>query len=330
MPISEAEFDNEAELDQWVQSNHTLFFPGSIFLPPFKIMTPSGKGGIPDGFVFNLDEGEWYTVECELLRHGVWPHIAEQITRFVVALQNPGTRRLIRDRLFDQVLDEELLEESAQQLECSAERFLQQLEFFLEAKPPGIVIFIDETNQDLTDFVHAIDLPTRIYRVKKLVSDGKVQYYSPDHRPVVETEPRSVSTGDETLRVLELLGGGKLQDSSGRFKCYELNDGRRVHVKYSKLHERQNYFWFGLPPAAMDRLAEQKATHIVFILGDIGFVPVPIDTIRRYVKSTKVSQHPDGSIRHYHVLISNDPEPELYWSLETPRFQLADVFEPFS
>ena len=37
-----------------------------------------------------VGEHEWYVIEAELLSHGVWPHIAEQIARFVVATQNPS------------------------------------------------------------------------------------------------------------------------------------------------------------------------------------------------------------------------------------------------
>lgn len=221
MPITEADFENEAELDGWVRENHRLFIPDSIFVLPFKITTSSGKGGIPDGFAFNLSDREWHLIECELLRHGVWPHIAEQITRFVVALQNQSTLRMIRDKLFEQILACGDLDKAAQELGTTRDRFLQELELFIETVRPGIVIVIDETNQDLTDFAHAIDLPTRIYRVKKLISDGKAQYYSPDQRPVIETEPvTEEGAGDAALKVLDLLGGGKLVESSGRFRCY--------------------------------------------------------------------------------------------------------------
>ena len=246
-------------------------------------------------------------------------------------MQNQGTLRSIRDRLFEHILSNDLIDESAQQLGTTRERFLQDLELFLETVRPGIVIVIDESNQDLTDFAHAIELSTRIYRVKKLISDGKVQYYSPDHVPVVETESATeAGTGDETLHVLELMGGGRLLESTGRTRFYELNDGRIVHIKYSKLHERQNYYWYGIRPSVMEKLAELNVSHVMFILGESGFVTVPVEVVRQYVSETKATNNPDGSIRHYHVLISNDLEPELYWSAETPRYPLADVFEPFN
>lgn len=105
MAITEAEFDNEAELQGWVKDEFTTFLPASDMLDGFSVKTLSGKGGVPDGFAFDFSGRAWYVIENELLNHGVWPHIAEQMVRFVVAMQNPETRRRIRDRLFEHVLD---------------------------------------------------------------------------------------------------------------------------------------------------------------------------------------------------------------------------------
>src|SRR5262249_8486825 len=104
MAINECDFDNEAELQNWMEQNLGSFLQHSVFLKGFQITTTSGKGGIPDGFAFDFLGRSWYVLEAELLQHQVWPHIAEQITRFVVALKNPDTTRKIRDRLFEHVL----------------------------------------------------------------------------------------------------------------------------------------------------------------------------------------------------------------------------------
>ncbi len=331
MVLSEAKFDNESELDSWIQDNHTIFFPESLFIDAFKITTSSGKGGIPDGFVFDLRERVWYVIECELLSHGVWPHIAEQITRFIVALQNPDTLRLIRNKLFEHIISSNLINESIEQLGTSQERFLQEIELYIETIRPEIIIFIDETNQDLVDFAHAIDLPIRIYSVKKLVIDGQVQYYSPEHKPIIETKINSTDdAGNYTLRVLDQLGGGTLSESTGRFKCYDVSNGNRVHLKYSKLHERNNYYWYGVNPSTMEHIQHNEATHLIFIMGEYGFAMVPVGIVREYIKTAKVSKNSDGSIRHHHVLISNEPDPEMFWSAETPRFSLTESFEPFT
>ena len=63
-----------------------------------------------------------------------------------------------------------------------------------------------------------------------------------------------------------------------------------------------------------------------FQMGDRGFVVVGIDTLNSYLAETKTSQNADGSIRHYHILISNDNPPMLYWSQETSSFDLSDDF----
>jgi hypothetical protein len=151
MPIAEATFDNEEELETWVTANVSIFLGDCVYLSKFQITTSSGKNAIPDGFAFNFATREWYLVECELLRHGVWPHIAEQITRFVVALQNPQTLRKVRDRLFEFLLTRGLAESVAARLETSAERLLQHLELFIEGIQPSIAIFIDDADQDLAD-----------------------------------------------------------------------------------------------------------------------------------------------------------------------------------
>jgi len=122
MPIIEADFDSEKELENWVQANINDFFPGSIYIPGCSITTMSGKGGVPDGFVFNFQEYEWYVIEAELLTHGVWNHIAEQIIRFVVATQNPQAQRIVRDRLFEYIVSINKVKEAAAIFETTPER----------------------------------------------------------------------------------------------------------------------------------------------------------------------------------------------------------------
>ena len=116
MAIDESSFDNENELHTWIVANFEDFFQGTIYLDGFYISTVSGKRGLPDGFALNLNEREWYLVESELLSHGVWPHIAEQITRFIVAIQNPSARRIIRDNFFEKIVSEDLIEYACEAL----------------------------------------------------------------------------------------------------------------------------------------------------------------------------------------------------------------------
>ena len=92
-------FDKEHEIDDWLEENFLDFWPNSIYLKGFKIKTPHGKGGIPDGFILDPSNNQWFVIENELLRHGVWTHIAEQLVRFVVAANHPESLQKIRDKV---------------------------------------------------------------------------------------------------------------------------------------------------------------------------------------------------------------------------------------
>lgn len=307
MAITDAAFDREAELQTWAFVNCSTFFGNCVLLPGFKITTPSGKQSIPDGFAFNFDEKKWWVIECELLHHGVWPHIAEQITRFVVAVRNSGTLRQVRDKLFERIMESSRHDQVTTALTTTPHRLLQQLELFIEGVSPSIAIFIDDTNQDLEDFCDALDIPSEIYRVKKFLVNGKSEYYSPDRNvPVATFESEvTIQEGSVVFDVIEQLGGGEVINS--RTKCYRLSDGRVIAVKYSRFHERNQTFWYGINPSSLEQLKGLGCTHIVFVMASDGFVVVPIATVDAYLSNTLVTKNADGSVRHFHVYISPPP-----------------------
>lgn len=331
MPITESDFDSEEELECWVKSNMSSFIKPSIQMDGFKISTLSGKGGIPDGFAFDFGEQQWFVIECELLKHGVWPHIAEQITRFVVALKNPDSRRVIRDRVFEAVLISDSLEQILVELSSTTDRLLQNIEIFIDGVEPRLLMFIDETNRDLQDMVAALDISSAIYRVKKLFVNGLPEYYSPDQlAPTNESEKSSAKDVHSTeFDVVELLGGGRLEAKKQRFRCYKLADGRIINIKRSKLYERNNVYWYGISPASLTLCDIHGVTHIAFTMDDAGVAVVPIEMVHEFIKGTKATHNHDGSVRHYHVFISNEEMPSMYYSSETPQFELSDYFHTF-
>lgn len=332
MSMTEAQFDKEQELQEWVVENIERFLPGVILLSGFRINTSSGKGGVPDCFAFDLVDHKWYVIENELLTHGVWTHITEQVVRYVVALKNSETRRKVRDQLFDHIAETNCVERVSALLEVKPEQLLRQIELFIEGVQPELVIFIDDTNQDLIDMAEALDVTTRIFRVCKFVVNGKPEYYSPDHHaPSIVTEPdEKIISSLSDFNIIEILGGGQLEASAKRFKCYRLEDNSIVHIKRSKYHEKNGYYWYGISLIALESINEYNVTHIIFVMGDEGFVKVPIDKVSQFLDVTKVSTNEDGTVRHYHCLISPGPNPELYWSNEVLRFSLADYYIPFN
>ncbi len=327
MPITDAPFDLEKELEAWVHLHVSNFFGDCILLPGFRITTASGKHGVPDGFVFNFFTRSWWIVECELLSHGVWPHIAEQLTRFVVAGRNSATLRQVRDRLFEAVIAQGRATDVAKQLRTDAVRLFQKIELFVESVQPSLALFIVETNKDLTDFCDSLDVPTEIYRVKKFVVNGSLEYYSPDRSsPILITQPDDeANTGSIVFDAIEQLGGGELVINE-RLKLFRLSDGRLVKVQYSKLHEKHQMFWYGINPSSFEAAQSAGCTDFIFVMADEGFVTVPIALLKDYLRTAHVTRYADESIKHYHIHISPPPDVVLKGYASAPDIDVSDTF----
>jgi len=69
---------------------------------------------------------------------------------------------------------------------------------------------------------------------------------------------------------------------------------------------------------------EHGVTHVAFGMGQKRIALVPIAQVKKFIKTTNTTKNADKSIRHYHVLISDGAEPEMYWSATTPRVMLKD------
>ncbi len=178
---------------------------------------------------------------------------------------------------------------------------------------------------------NALGAEASIFRVHKFVVNGQPEYYSPDkNAPAIATDREGTTTsGDSDLRIVELLGGGESVSTAGRFKCYRLNDGTIIHIKRSRFYPNGEYYWYGINAGTLVSIDQYGVTHVVFVMGDEGLVKVPVAMVKEFVRTTRASRNPDGTVRHYHCLISPGPQTELYWSSEVPRFPLAGHYVPF-
>jgi hypothetical protein len=260
------------------------------------------------------------------LKHGVWPHIAEQITRFVVAIRNPATLRQVRDQLFDEILDKNLQQEAAKILNTTTDRLLQQLELFLGGVSPSLALFIDDTNQDLTDCCDALDIDTQIYRIKKFVVNGRPEYYSPDKSQPAATFEKVTDkeAGSTVYEVVEQLGGGEVLSS--RYQIFRLSDGRVVKIQYSKFHDRHQAFWYGINPSAWQQAIDSGCTHFVFVMGDDGYVELPMAIVHKYVATAHRSESADGNVRHFHVHLSPPPDVVMKGYGNAPDMDVSQYF----
>jgi len=110
---------------------------------------------------------------------------------------------------------------------------------------------------------------------------------------------------------------------------YRLENDDVVYIKKSKYYERNDYYWYATTPQSLEYIEEYGITHMVFVMGDFGFCKVPIDIVLEYLKTTGVTKNQDGSVKHYHIIVSHGTEPILFYSSERPKFKLTDYFQPF-
>ena len=164
----ESEFDNESELERVVMENYELLFGEySIYLPQKEVKTSGGSGSVPDAFVLNFKDKVWYIVEIELAKHGVWNHIVPQITKQIVAIENPEMRRRLVDLFMEEVKKSDKLKEKFKELGISEMEFRKTIEEIIE-KPPILAIPIDYIPADLKDWASVIKNEVRLYEIKKI------------------------------------------------------------------------------------------------------------------------------------------------------------------
>ncbi len=331
MAIQPCKFDNENELHSWVESQVKEFFGDVIYVPgTFFINTKGKKGGRPDGLVLDMANSSWTIVESELLQHGVWDHIAEQIIRFVVAAKNPETIRRVRDAFLEKIESEDQIGLMCQKIGIPRQRLVHRIEQVLETGTPDIAIFIDEINDDLRDFVAALAATARIYRVQKYNVNERIEYAASNgchaqfERTVEEVQDNLLND----ITVLDLLGGGELALNLGGVKLFDLANGERIAIRKSKYYERSDDYWFGITPLVLEKYRQNKLTHVVFVLGWDGLFKVPLATLEKYIEKAYTPQGAGGTIKHYNIIIKGTPEPRLHVSNNITLENLEGLFMP--
>ena len=332
MAIKRIPFDNEMELDLWVQSNHKRFFGDVLFFKGnFLINTKRKKGSKPDGFILDLNNSSWTIIEAELLKHGVWDHIAEQIIRFIVAANNNDSQRKIRDLFFNEIEKNGLIQSLCKKLNLSESRLIQKIENILESQTPEIAIFIDDINEDLEDMVEALNTNVKIYKIEKFEVNGKIEYHPVNEgKTIVETSIEEIkdSRGNQ-VDALDSVGGGNFIESFNKIKIYKLNSGEIVSIKFSKRYPTEVPFWYGIKPSTFEKYQESKVEYILFILGEDGVIKLPIDILSKYLKDANTSLNGDGSIKHFHIFIKDNPEFTLMTNKSKKSWNLTNYFFPF-
>lgn len=211
--FSEKTFSDEAELESVVEKHSKLLFGNdSIYLSKkMLVKTGEGRGTIPDAFVIDYENDEWYMVEVELIAHGVWRHIVPQITNQIVACLNQNTRNLLTDRVLEHIATDNSL---------ANHPGIQQRVVSLLRRDPIIAIPIDGTSPDLETWTQTQKLQVSIWVIQKYQSlndPQRIAYQIPgDNEPSIVTKPlgKSVAAVQRTYTkyIATLIEAGLLED----------------------------------------------------------------------------------------------------------------------
>jgi hypothetical protein len=112
-----AAFDNEEEIERVVLENaEYIFGADSIMLPKSLISSADGFEIIPDGFAIDFSARRWFIVEAELGSHSVWGHIAPQVSKQIVAAQQPTSRKLLIEIVINRIREDGALRDRIDEL----------------------------------------------------------------------------------------------------------------------------------------------------------------------------------------------------------------------
>ena len=188
-------FENEAEIERVVMTNAEFIFgPDSIMLPKSLIKSADGSGTIPDGFAIDFSSRRWFIVEAELSSHSVWTHIAPQVSKQIVAAQQPASRKLLIEIVVNRVREDVSLKNRIEELGIDEIDIRQVLTEIIES-PPIVGIPIDHVSSDLREWAQTLKNEVKLWIVRKLVdlqNPDEILYEIPDEfRPVFDTADKT-------------------------------------------------------------------------------------------------------------------------------------------
>lgn len=230
-------FDSEAELEQVIFDNYEyLFGPTSFYLPKAKIRTADGAGTIPDGFAIDIGQKKWYLVEAELMHHSVWNHIAPQVTKQILASQQPITKRTLIDLAVEQYQSDPYTREKYEDLNIAQINVRQVIGDILETDPI-IGVPIDGVTNDLRDWARTLKYKVKLWVVSKFVEFNNPQNivfeFPEEFKPELDTEeegkPKAANTQivQYDVDLSDLMNAGLLNVGESLTMVYKPRNGQQ-------------------------------------------------------------------------------------------------------
>ena len=251
-------FNSEFELEELINKHYNKFFGKySIYVPQIKVSSTAGTSSIPDGFAIDFEKKIWYVVEIELKSHGVWSHIIPQVSKHLVAVNNPLEKRKIMEIFSNLIKDSDSLKELIKEVGISTEDLWRELENIID-KNPILTIIIDGIPADLKVWVDTIKINSNIIEVLKYKNEEReVIYYIPDE--VLGLSPELEE--DEEKQFQEPMTEEQFKSSCVEPLCYMFEKLKNLSNRYPyKLKIKSN------PYSMSIRISTGQKKHSIFTL----------------------------------------------------------------
>ncbi|MCK4353379.1 winged helix-turn-helix domain-containing protein [candidate division WOR-3 bacterium] len=215
-----------------------IFGPACIYFAKRGMESLAGNRSIPDGFVVDFKNKEWYIVELKLLGDDAIRRIAGQIVNYKNAVRNPKTQKEIRTAIRKEIGNLDYKEKAEVNYYC------KDIPTFLELiydEPPEIVVIIDnmtgEDGKRMEESIHGADENAKIVEFKTFVRKGTENVYVHLFEPLFESvvkkgipenlkekgkKEKMTSQKEYLIPILEALikmgGSGKVKDIKEQVK----------------------------------------------------------------------------------------------------------------
>lgn len=158
---------NEAELETIVEKNYKYIFGEDSFYFNMKrkLKSNSGIATIPDGYLINFNKTpEWFIIEVELSSHRLYEHIIPQLSKFMRAVEDVKSKKILIDMLYNEIKANNVLEAKIRNKIGSGEiyKFVDDL---ISVKPK-IIIIIDEKTTELYEVIRDLQGDIKIMEFK--------------------------------------------------------------------------------------------------------------------------------------------------------------------
>lgn len=159
-------YKNEKDLEDLViKKKIELFGKDVIYINSKKIISSTAKiSKIPDGLFikgYSRENARLWLVEYELASHDLDRHVIPQILGFVKALQNESTKKAIKERMYEEILQNKESKKIIRSILPEGTEIYPFLESVLD-RQLGIVIVIDRKTAELEEVVESISMASNI------------------------------------------------------------------------------------------------------------------------------------------------------------------------